>query len=100
MIGARARSLLVTAAVAGVLFYGFAGHALQQRASHEDMAGAAIGLCMLLVTVTGLLAIPRPQVRLAHAVAALPAPTSAHPLPAAPDGRARASPTALQRFRN
>jgi hypothetical protein len=94
------RSLLVTVAAATVLAYGAAGHSLPQVTSHDGMAGATVGLCLLLVTVLGLVALPRPDgrprpirrvaVAVPEAVLALP------PL----DGRARASPSSLQRFRN
>jgi hypothetical protein len=94
------RSLLAAAVVAAVLAYGAAGHGLPQVSTHEGMAGSTIGLCLLLVTVLGLIAMPRaegpPQPIRALAV---PAPAPA-PAPTALDARARASPSALQRFRN
>ncbi|HEX9284424.1 MAG TPA: hypothetical protein VF879_02040 [Nitrospirales bacterium] len=94
------RSLLAAAAAAAVLAYGAAGHGLPQVSSHEGMAGSTIGICLLLVTVLGLNAMPRPdgpprQIR----PVALPVPDLA-PAGTPLDGRARASPSALQRFRN
>jgi hypothetical protein len=93
-----ARSLLAGIAAATVLAYAAAGHGLPQVSSHDGMAGSTIGLCLLLVTVLGLVAVPRPPGRPrrfhGHPV---PAPR-ATPAPAPPDGRARASPSALQRF--
>ena len=94
------RSLLAAAATAAVLAYGGAGHALPDANSHEGMAGSALGLCLLLVTILGLAALPLPE-RPARTIRALAliAPVAVHA--AAPlDARARASPSALQRFRN
>ena len=100
MSARRVRSLLAATTVAAVLSYGLAGHGLPQMSSHEGMAGAAAGLCLLLATALGLAAMPRPD---AHHTPVLreAAPIAvASPPPAPLDGRARASPTALQRFRN
>lgn len=57
---ARIRPLLAATAVAAVLAYGLSGHALPQKSGHDGMAGAATGLCLLLVTVLGLAAAPKP----------------------------------------
>jgi hypothetical protein len=100
MTTTRVRSLLAATAVAAVLSYGLSGHALPQMSSHDGMAGAAAGLCLLLATVLGYVAAPKSQ---AHRPALV---TAAEPIYAGPemhsplDGRARASPSALQRFRN
>jgi hypothetical protein len=93
------RSLLAGAAAAAVLAYGGAGHALPDVNSHEGMAGSTLGLCLLLVTVLGLTALPRPERPRTIRALALIMPVAVHR--AAPlDARARASPSALQRFRN
>ena len=99
MTGTRIRSLLAATAVATVLSYGLSGHSLPQ-VSHDGKAGAVSGLCLLLVSVLGYIAAPRPQ---AHrpTVVADASPGYAEPPPRPPpNGRARASPSALQRFRN
>jgi hypothetical protein len=94
-------SLLATAAAAAVLAYGAAGHSLPQVNSHDGMAGSTIGLCLLLVTVLGLVALPRPDGRprpIRRVAVAVPqlVVLAWPPL----DGRARASPSSLQRFLN
>jgi hypothetical protein len=99
MTRAGIRSLLAATAIAAVLSYGLSGHGLPQM-SHEGMAGAGAGFCMLLAAALGCVASPKPE---AHhpAVATEAAPTYLDPPPyPPPDGRARASPTALQRFLN
>ena len=94
------RSWLAAAVVAAVLAYGVGGHGLPQMSSHEGMAGAAIGLCLLLVNVLSIVALSRPEGRRQQIRAiAVEAPT-APPTPAPLDAKARASPSALQRFRN
>jgi hypothetical protein len=94
---ARIRSLLAATAIAGVLAYGFAGHGLPQI-SHEGMAGA--GLCLLLAAALGRATAPKPEAHHPILVAEA-APTYLDPPPYPPlDGRARASPNALQRFLN
>ena len=96
----RFRSLLAATAVAAVLAYGFGGHALPQMNSHDGMAGAAAGLCLLLAAALGAAAIRRPESHLTRAVR-VAAPIAVPPPPPTPlEGRARASPAALQRFRN
>jgi hypothetical protein len=100
MTRVRIRPLLAATAVAAVLSYGLAGHGLPQLSSHEGMAGAAAGLCLLLATVLGYAATPKPE---AHHLAVVGEAASSYvdPPPRPPlDGRARASPTALQRFLN
>jgi len=100
MSARRVRSLLAVTAVAAVLSFGLSGHGLPQMSSHDGMAGAAAGLCMLLATALAFTAIPTPRphhtpvLREATPIAVPPAPR------ARLDGRARASPSALQRFRN
>jgi hypothetical protein len=95
------RSLVAAAAAAAVLTYGLAGHGLPQVNSHEGMAESTLGLCVLLVTVVGLVAVPRPHGSPlpTRAVRAFPL-TAAAPARRPDDARARASPSALQRFRN
>jgi hypothetical protein len=91
---------LAAIAVAAVLAYGTAGHGVSEIGSHEGMAGSAVGLCLLLVTVLGRLLVPRLQIPprpLRTAALAMPAMPL---LRTRPDGRSRASPIALQRFRN
>jgi hypothetical protein len=91
---------LATTAVAAVLFYGLSGHSVPQVSSHDDMAGAAAGLCLLLVTVLGYVATPKPQAH-ERVVVADAAPGYVEPSPRPPlSGRARASPSTLWRFRN
>jgi hypothetical protein len=100
MGASRVRCLLATTAVAAVLSYGLSGHGLPQMSSHDGMAGAAAGLCLLLATALAFAAMPTPG---AHYTPVLreAAPIAVPSAPRAPlDGRARASPSALQRFRN
>jgi hypothetical protein len=100
MPSVRIRSLLAATAVAAVLPYSFLGHGLSPMSSHEGMAGATTGLCLLLVTVLGFAATPKLEAQHAAVVAeAAPAYVGLPPRPPL-DGRARASPSALQRFRN
>jgi hypothetical protein len=99
MFTARIRALLAATAVAAVLVYGLSGHGTPQM-SHDEMTGAAAGLCLLLAIAV---AYAQPPKRAAHRPAlvadAAPAYIAAPPSPPV-DGRARASPVALQRFRN
>ena len=100
MSAAQTRSLLAALAAAAVLSYGLVGHGMPPMSSHEGMAGAAAGLCLLLVTVLGTVAVPKAQ---AHRPAVVPeaAPSYLGPPPRPPlDARARASPSTLQRFQN
>ena len=100
MTSARSRSLVVTIAVSVVVLYLLAGHGLLHVNGPEGMAGAAASLCLVLVTVLGCIAVPKPE-ELRNSVATASA-TALGRLPEPPpvDGRARASPAALQRFRN
>jgi hypothetical protein len=99
MSASRVRSLLAVTAVAAVLSYGLSGHGLPQMSSHDGMAGAAAGLCLLLATALVCAALPT---RAHHTpVLGEAAPVALGSAPRPPlDGRARASPSALQRFRN
>lgn len=98
MTKARIGPLLAATVAAAVLFYGASGHSLPQG-SHDGMAGAAVGLCLLFV-MTLALSVPGPQ-RHEAPVAAERVEAYVGPSPAPPlDGRARASPSVLQRFRN
>lgn len=99
MTTTRVRRLLAATVVAAVLAYGLSGHGLQQ-VSHEGMAGAALGLCLLFVMALAV-AVPGGPEPNEAAVAAEPVPPYAGLPPGTPfDGRARASPRVLQRFRN
>jgi hypothetical protein len=100
MTGTRVRSLLAATAVAAVLSYGLSGHSLPQMSSHDGMAGAAAGLCLLLVTVLGYIAAPKLQSHRPTVVTET-APGYVEPPPRRLlNSRERASPSALQRFRN
>ena len=100
MSAGRLRSLLAATAVAAVLAYGLGGHGLPQMSSHDGMAGAAAGLCLLLAAVLGVGAMRRPESHHTPAERDV-APIAVAPPPPAPlDGRARASPAVLQRYRN
>jgi hypothetical protein len=95
----RIRPLLAAIAVAAVLGYGLSAHGMSQM-SHDDMAGAAAGLCLLLATAVAYAAARKPAAH--HPAVVVHAASTYVPAPpgAPPDGRARASPVALQRFRN
>lgn len=95
----RFRSLLAATAVAAVLAHGLSGHGMPQLVD-DDMAKVAAGFCLLLVTVLTVTAAPNPEAGERPGIVALPSihvPRAAH---AMPDARSRASPRALQRFRN
>jgi hypothetical protein len=68
--------------------------------SHDGMAGAAAGLCLLLAAALGFRTVPRPEAHDTPVVHEAVAIAVVSPPPAPLDGRARASPVALQRFRN
>ena len=93
------RRLLAVTAVAAVVAYGLSGHGLPHL-DHDAIAGAAGGLCLLLATVVVYAAPPKPAVRRVVLVEDAVTTYVAAPADAAPDGRARASPIALHRFRN
>jgi hypothetical protein len=94
------RSVVAALAAATVLAYGAAGHAAPQFASHEGMAGSTLGLCLLLATFIVRVVTPRPAAA-PRALRTVSVPTASSAWAPAPvDGRARASPSALQRFRN
>jgi hypothetical protein len=99
MIRSRTRELLAATAVSAVLVHGLTGHGLPQM-TDDGIAGAAAGFCVLLVGAAAYVAPPKRQeqrrVVVADAVAACVALTPRPRL----DRRARASPSALQRFRN
>ena len=98
MIAMRVRSLLAATAVVTVLFYGLSGHSVS-HISHDGMAGATLGLCLLLVTALGFAAIPDPE-RSRAVVVRASAVYVRRPPRTLLDGRTRASPTVLRRFRN
>jgi hypothetical protein len=99
MTGSRIRALLAATALTSILAYSVSAHGVSLM-SHDGMAGAAAGLCLLLVTLLAYPAAPRPQASRFRVV------TRAEPVSGDPergpliDGRARASPIRLQRFRN
>ena len=100
MTRARSRSAVATIAVSVVVLYLLAGHGLLHANVPEGMTGAAASLCLVLVTVLGCIAVPKPEeLRNSVATASLTGLGSLLEPPPA-DGRARASPVALQRFRN
>jgi hypothetical protein len=99
MSTARIRPLLATAAVAAVLVYGLSGHEMAQM-SHEEMAGAAAGLCLLLATAVCYVAAPKPAADQRAVIADAVLTYVAAPPGSRLDARTRASPVALQRFRN
>jgi hypothetical protein len=99
MTPARLRALLATTAAIAVLVHGLAGHRLSDL-GEDHMTGAAVGLCLLLATVVVSAAAPKVAVHRGVVVAkAAPAYVTA-PSSRTRDGRARASPSALMRFRN
>ena len=97
MIRARSRSLVAAIAVSAVILYGLAGHGLPHMNGQEGMAA---GLCLLLMTVLGYIAVPKPEVPRKAMVTAGPRARGRLPAPPPAEGRARASPVAPQRFRN
>jgi len=100
MTRARIRPLLAGIAVAAILSYGLSGHGLPQMSTNDGMAGAAAGLCLLLIAVLGWAATPKPVVRRTAVVTDRSRAPVCSPPPQWLDGSARASPSALQRFRN
>jgi hypothetical protein len=101
MTATRIRLVLAAAAAAAaVVTYGMFGHTLPQLDSHDAMPGAAAGLCLLLVTALGYVALGKREVE-RRALVVNAALGYVPPAPRPPfDGRARASPSVLQRFRN
>ena len=100
MSARRVRSLLAATAIAAVLSYGLSGHGLAHIGSHDGMAGAAAGLCLLLATALAFAATPKPDVARTPLLREVAPVTVGSPPDAPLDGRVRASPSALQRFRN
>jgi len=96
----RARLLMSTMVVATLLMYGAAGHGLHQMSTDEAMAGAVAALCLLLVTVLGCATVRRPDTDSNFRFRARPTTLIPWPPGQAIDRRARASPSALQCFRN
>jgi hypothetical protein len=100
MTTTRIRVLLAATAVAAVLVHSLSGHGLPQMSGHEGLAGAGAALCLVLATALRFAAAPKPEADHAPVLRqATPMPVGAPPRPTL-DGRARASPSALQRFRN
>jgi hypothetical protein len=99
MPSVRMRPLLAATAVAAVLSYGLLGHG-HALSSHDPMAGATTSLCLLLATVLGFAPKPKPEAHHPAVVSDAAQPdVAAQPRPPL-DGRTRASPRTLQRFRN
>jgi hypothetical protein len=99
MTPAGIRAVLATTAVTSVLVHGLAGHGLPQ-AGDDGMAGAVVGMCLLVATAVAFAAAPKPETP-PRAIVTDEAPFYVTAIPnLSPDGRARASPSALQRFRN
>lgn len=93
----RIRSVVAATAVAAVLSYGMVAHA-PPMSSHDAM-GVVAGLCILLVGSLSFATVHMPEQHAAVAPGARPGyvePPQDPPL----DARTRASPRALQRFRN
>jgi hypothetical protein len=99
-MSARVRSVVAATIVAAVLSYGLSGHGLPQLSDHDGMAGAAAGLCLLLATALTFAAIPRLAATRMPVLQDAAPTAAASPPPTHLDGRARASPSVLQRFRN
>jgi hypothetical protein len=99
MTRAQIRPLLAATAIAAVLSHGLSGHGLPEM-DHDAMAGAAAGLCLLLATALGFAAMPKPEAHHPPLVTPATRTYSGPPLHPPIDGRARASPSTLQRFRN
>jgi hypothetical protein len=99
-MSARVRSLLAAIAVAAVLSHGLSGHGPSPMSDSDGVAGVAAGLCVLLATGLGLIAIARPASHHTPAVREAAVVTVALPMSPPVDGGARASPTALMRLRN
>jgi len=98
MTTARIRALLAATAVITFLAHGLSGHGLPQMS--DEMAGATAVFCLLIATAVAYVAATKPD---AHhpAIVADAVPKRLDPPPHPPlDGRARASPVALQRFQN
>jgi hypothetical protein len=99
MSARRIRMLVAATAIAAVLSHGLSGHGLPQMSS-DDVAGAAAGVCLLLASALVFTMMPTPRrgrtavLRKAVRIAVSSAPRV--PL----DGRSRASPSVLERFRN
>jgi len=96
----RVRSLLAATAVAAVLSHGLAGHGPPAMSDGDGVAGVAAGLCVLLATGLGLIAIARQASHHTPVVREAVVVTVALPMSAPIDGGARASPAALMRLRN
>jgi hypothetical protein len=100
MSARRVRSLMAATAIAAVLSHGLSGHGLPQVSSHDDVAGAAAGVCLLLASALVFTVMPTPR-RGRTAVLRKAVPIAVSSAPRVPlDGRSRASPSVLERFRN
>lgn len=94
----RMQMVAASVATAAVLLYGLAGHGLHNLTAHGGVSSAAAALCLLLVIAVGYVAVAKPE-GLRQAVDTILS-AEVRSDPPRPDGRARASPIALQRFRN
>jgi hypothetical protein len=99
MTRARIRALVASTAAAAVLVHGLVGHGLP-HASDDGMAGAAAGLCLLLVPALAFARMRTPGVHHTPVLGEAASIAVSAPRRSPLDGRARASPSALQRFRN
>ena len=59
MAARRLRLLLATTVAATVFYYGLSGHGLLHFSSHDGMAAAAAGFCLLLAGALRFAAVPR-----------------------------------------
>lgn len=100
MIGSR-RALAITAAAVVLLYFGGGHSAGTMAADHDGMAGAEAGICLVLVAFLIVTAFPQRALQQTPLHATAPAsPPVASDASRRPDGRSRASPIRLQRFRN
>lgn len=100
MLMRRVRLVLAATTAGATLSYGVAGHTLAHAESHDGMAGAAAGLCLLLATALWFTVGPKPAGERSSPVHSAVPGLVVLQVAFALDGRARASPSTLQRFRN
>ena len=94
----RVRPLLAAAAVVAVLSYGLSDHDFHHMGGHDGIAGAAV--CLLFATALAFARAPAPSAAHTRLLPRAWANGAATAPRTAIDARARASPSALQRFRN
>ncbi len=97
----RAVVLVAALAFALCLFMGV-GHGVHNSMSpdHDGMAGTAIGLCLILVTLVVRFVTRAPRLTFAWRTRPYPAIPRSHAIVIEVTQQARASPVLLQRFRN